>query len=593
MVEHLGRERALHEGQAGFRKNKSCIDNVYTLNEVVQGRLREDKPTYAFFLDVQKAYDTVWRDGLWLKLWDMGVKGKMWRVVKGMYEVSRSAVLLDGEKSTMFSVEQGVAQGCSLSPIFFSVFINDLLKEVEEAGVGVQLCNDRSMTGMLFADDFVGVSDSRENLQKLIDVVHNYCNRWRLKANVSKSAVMVFARNQEEGEWMWGEHRLPRVCSYRYLGIDFACNGAWDVHVKKVIDSGRTKLNQLHSVISINLSARRMLLLAVVRPSLEYGNEVWECNKGQANALESIILGGAKKILGCSSRTCNEAVRGDMGIDTLRSRRDKAKLKWWYKLASMPENRYPKQLFNQEWNIKPRRGRQRKTWGRVVDDLFVALGIDKGEYLHEVEGGDSSAASFMASVEECISERECKLYDEGLNSKVKLSLYRTFSKNVGFKKYLHGVSDAGSRLLFKFRSGTHGLNEELGRHRGREGKVECTLCGAECESVVHVLWECPAYSNCRLTFLKKLQELLGDKYIDFDSLNYLEKTSYVLGSELWEDDFSSMLSIVKEFIVDVWETRKLRLYGENACPGPSLTPQGGILVRMVSCGMVGMAGVVS
>ena len=48
-------------------------------------------------------------------------------------------------------------------------------------------------------------------------------------------------------------------------------------------------------------------------------------------------------------------------------------------------------------------------------------------------------------------------------------------------------------LLFKFRSGTHGLNEELGRHRGREGKSECVLCGAECECVVHVLWECSAY----------------------------------------------------------------------------------------------------
>ena len=120
-----------------------------------------------------------------------------------------------------------------------------------------------------------------------------------------------------------------------------------------------------------------------------------------------------------------------------------------------------------------------------------------------------------------------------INSKVKLSLYRTFSKKVGFKNYLHGVSDAGRRLLLKFRSGTHGLNEVLGRHRGRKGKVKCTSCGAECESVVHVLWECPAYSNCRLTFLEKLQELLGDKYIDFDSLNYLEKTSYyVLGSEL-------------------------------------------------------------
>ena len=57
------------------------------------------------------------------------------------------------------------------------------------------------------------------------------------------------------------------------------------------------------------------------------------------------------------------------------------------------------------------------------------------------------------------------------------------------------MSDAGTRLLFKSRSGMHGLNEELGRHRGREGK--CTLCGAECESVVHVLWECSAYSSSR------------------------------------------------------------------------------------------------
>ena len=96
------------------------------------------------------------------------------------------------------------------------------------------------------------------------------------------------------------------------------------------------------------------------------------------------------------------------------------------------------------------------------------------------------------------------------------------------KKFFHDVviSDAGSRLLFKFRSGTHGLNEELGRQRGREGKVECSLCGAECESVVHVLRECPTYSSSRLMFLGKLQGILGDRYTEFISL----KTSYVLSS---------------------------------------------------------------
>ena len=69
----------------------------------------------------------------------------------------------------------------------------------------------------------------------------------------------------------------------------------------------------------------------------------------------------------------------------------------------------------------------------------------------------------MSCIEECISERECRKFEEGLN--------KTFGRKVEFE---HGVSDAGTRLLFKFRPGTHGLNEELGRHRGREGKLE--LC---------------------------------------------------------------------------------------------------------------------
>ena len=121
------------------------------------------------------------------------------------------------------------------------------------------------------------------------------------KHSVGKSAVMVFARESVYGSCMWGEHALPRVSKYTYLGIDFTSTGAWDVHI-----NGRKKVNQLHSVISnrdINLSARRLLLLAVVRPTLEYGSEVWEANDSQATVLESVMLGGAKCITRCSSRT--------------------------------------------------------------------------------------------------------------------------------------------------------------------------------------------------------------------------------------------------------------------------------------------------
>ena len=100
----------------------------------------------------------------------------------------------------------------------------------------------------------------------------------------------------------WGEQALPRLSKYTYLGVDFTSNGAWDEHVKRVLQNGRKKISQVHSIISnrdIELTARRLLLISVVRPTLEYGSEVWEGNKAQAAVLESVMIGGAKRILGC------------------------------------------------------------------------------------------------------------------------------------------------------------------------------------------------------------------------------------------------------------------------------------------------------
>ena len=138
-----------------------------------------------------------------------------------------------------------------------------------------------------------------------------------------------------------------------------------------------------------------------------------------------------------------------------------------------------------------------------------------------------------------------------------------------FKRYLHGVSDAGTRLLFKFRSGTHGLNEELGiGHRGRNSRTECVLCGDECESVVHVLWECPAYKDSREEFMIKLRSTLGDAFKDFEALDNIERASFVLGCELWTENFDAMLALVKEYIIDLWEVRKVKIYGEPCCTQP-------------------------
>ena len=125
----------------------------------------------------------------------------------------------------------------------------------------------------------------------------------------------------------------------------------------------------------------------------------------------------------------------------------------------------------------------------------------------------------------------------------------------------------------------------MGRHRGKEGKTECSLCGNECENVSHVLWECSAYGSTRASFMKKLQELLKDDYEDFESLENVEKSSYVLGCELWESRFDGLLGLVKEYIVVVWELRTHELYDSDSESGLlSLCLGRGVVssVRMVS-----------
>ena len=136
LATELEKSGSLNEGQAGFRTQRSCADHVFTLSQIVQGRKKESKTTYVFFLDIKKAYDTVWRDGLWYLLWKAGIQGKMWSVIKDLYARTQSCVLVNGILSNTFSIDQGVAQGCTLSTILLDVFIDPLLIEIEKLGVG-------------------------------------------------------------------------------------------------------------------------------------------------------------------------------------------------------------------------------------------------------------------------------------------------------------------------------------------------------------------------------------------------------------------------------------------------------------------------
>ena len=143
---------------------------MYTLDEIIQGRKDAGLTTYCFFLvDAQKAYyDIIWINDLWKNLWDIVVRGEMWRKMKNMTECTTSVVMLDGEISKYVGVLQGVVQGCTLSPNLFKCILNGMIVAVEAAKQGVMVGED-TVSGLMFADGFVGMSKTPEGLPKQIE----------------------------------------------------------------------------------------------------------------------------------------------------------------------------------------------------------------------------------------------------------------------------------------------------------------------------------------------------------------------------------------------------------------------------------------
>ena len=106
-----------------------------------------------------------------------------------------------------------------------------------------------------------------------------------------------------------------------YLGTKFSSNESLEKHIKLLITCNRRKIGRFYRVLynfALDLTSQRHIFMAMLQPSLEYGCEVWNANKSQTKALESMQLCACKYILGCSITTCDESVRADLGLETLK-----------------------------------------------------------------------------------------------------------------------------------------------------------------------------------------------------------------------------------------------------------------------------------
>src|SRR6185437_13718386 len=127
LVGWVEKKRLLEQEQGGFRPGIGCTEQTFSLVELVKNRGRE-KDTFCCFIDIKKAFDRVFRAGLWQRLASLKIRGKLWRVVRCLYNKVESKVF-GGD--LWFELSAGVRQGCILSPLLYAIFIDGLVKHIK------------------------------------------------------------------------------------------------------------------------------------------------------------------------------------------------------------------------------------------------------------------------------------------------------------------------------------------------------------------------------------------------------------------------------------------------------------------------------
>ena len=155
------------------------------------------------------------------------IDGIIYNSISSIYQNSKSCVRLNGKLTDWFICETGVKQEDNLYPTLFAVFINDLVKEVNDQDMGINIV-DKKLSIYFYAGDIAMVANNEEDLQHLLNKLYCWCKKWRVLINTNDSKCMHFRRGrskQTKFEFTVGRNVLEIVEQYKYLGVTFNCKG--------------------------------------------------------------------------------------------------------------------------------------------------------------------------------------------------------------------------------------------------------------------------------------------------------------------------------------------------------------------------------
>ena len=187
-------------------------------------------------------------------------------------------------RTKFFDYNRGVRQGCILSPLLFNSYLNDIPFLLDNScdTDSIILPNGLPLNCLFYVDDLVLISRSVSGLQKQIDILQNYVEKWLLKINPHKTKVLIFQKQnrkatREKYSFFLNGNQIVNTSEYTYLGTTFNSNGSFATSKKNLVEKSRRSVFACKRHIEFNkLSISKCLFDAFFAPVLLYSSEVWK-----------------------------------------------------------------------------------------------------------------------------------------------------------------------------------------------------------------------------------------------------------------------------------------------------------------------------
>ena len=323
---YLKENKIISDVQFGSVKNRSTLDPLVQLEQHIREGFKRKVPTVAVFYDIQKAYDTTWRQPIIAKLKEANLTGQLPNFLVNFLKDRVFKVRIDSKTSDLFSLENAIPQGSVLSCTLFQIAIDSILKDLP-----------RSIRKSLYMDDFViYVSAKRlRTAARIINLANREIEKWEKKTGFKmaedKTKMVIFYKDKR---WIKGQtinitlnkKEIPREEKYKFLGVIFDTHLNWGHHI--TYTKGRCKkalklLKKLsHTTWGADRKTLRNLYKATVLPILDYGSQVYgSATQAKLSLLESIHNEGARIITGAFKSTYTPSLHvecGDLPLDLHR-----------------------------------------------------------------------------------------------------------------------------------------------------------------------------------------------------------------------------------------------------------------------------------